>query len=142
MTAEPDPTTPNRCISLHAGVRLMAGVMVAVMACAPGRDAASDGNRPNVVFVLIDDARWDDVNEHPFVTLPNIDRLAREGASFQNFFTTAPLCSPSRAGFLTGQYAHTNGIVDNAERNEQSHALVTFPRLLHDAGYRTAFVGK
>jgi N-acetylglucosamine-6-sulfatase len=69
-----------------------------------------------------------------------VDRLAREGARFLNAFSTTPLCSPSRASFLTGQYAHTNGIIDNTSR--PSHQLPIFPRDLQRAGYRTAFFGK
>jgi N-acetylglucosamine-6-sulfatase len=76
------------------------------------------------------------------VQTPNIDRLAKEGALFKNAFATTPLCSPSRACFLTGQYAHKHGIIDNIDRSPRSHELVTWPRLLHDAGYETAFVGK
>ncbi len=106
-----------------------------------GGQALREG-RPNVVFVLLDDARYDDLVDHPFAELPNIERLAREGASFRNFFTSAPLCSPSRAVFMTGQYPYRNGIIDNGERAEQSHRIVTFPKLLHDAGYRTGFFGK
>jgi N-acetylglucosamine-6-sulfatase len=101
-------------------------------------DAAA---RPNVVFVLIDDLRFDEI-DYPFVELPNIQRLAREGVRFRNAFVTTPLCSPSRASFLTGQYAHTHGVTDNTDRSPRSHELVTFPRLLHDAGYETAFLGK
>jgi N-acetylglucosamine-6-sulfatase len=97
--------------------------------------------RPNIVFVLIDDLRWDEV-DYPFVRFPNIQRIAEEGVRFRNAFVTTPLCSPSRASFLTGQYAHRHGIVDNTDRSPRSHELVTFPRLLHDAGYETAFLGK
>ena len=99
---------------------------------------------PNIVFVLVDDLRWDELGcaGHPVARTPQIDRLAREGAHFRNAFHTTPLCSPSRACFLTGQYAHTHGIIDNTARNEQSHRLVTFPRLLHEEGYETAFIGK
>ena len=99
---------------------------------------------PGVVFVLVDDLRWDDLGiaGHPFVETPNIDRIGREGARFKNAFATTPLCSPSRASFLTGQYAHTHGIVDNTARDARSHELPTFPRRLQAAGYRTAFIGK
>ena len=100
--------------------------------------------RPNIVFILIDDLRWDELGiaEHPFIKTPHIDRIGKEGALFRNAFMTTPLCSPSRASFLTGQYAHTHGITDNVDRSAASHKLVTFPRLLHDSGYETAFIGK
>ncbi len=100
--------------------------------------------RPNIVVILVDDMRWDEYGEagHNYLKTPNIDRLAKEGASFVNAFATTPLCSPSRASFLTGQYAHTNGIIDNTARNEQSHQLNTFPKQLHEKGYATAFIGK
>lgn len=100
--------------------------------------------RPNIVFILIDDLRWDELGiaGHPFIKTPHIDRIGKEGARFRNAFITTPLCSPSRASFLTGQYAHTHGITDNTDRSAASHQFVTFPRLLHDSGYETAFIGK
>jgi len=103
--------------------------------------AADSPVRPNIVFILVDDLRWDEV-DYPFVKVPNIQRVAREGVRFRHAFVTTPLCSPSRASYLTGQYAHAHGITDNVDRSARSHELVTFPRLLHDAGYETAFVGK
>ena len=108
----------------------------------PSSEASN--SRPNIVFILIDDLRWDELGcaGHPFIKTPNIDRIAIEGAMFRNAFMTTPLCSPSRAGFLTGQYAHTNGITDNVDRSAASHKLVTFPLLLHQSGYETAFIGK
>ncbi len=103
---------------------------------------AAPPRRPNIVFVLVDDMRWDDFGAggHPFIETPHMDRLAREGARFTNAFATTPLCSPSRASFLTGQYPHTNGIIDNTAR--PSHDLPVFPKALQQAGYRTGFFGK
>ncbi len=100
--------------------------------------------RPNVVFILVDDLRFDELGcaGHPFAQTPHADRIAREGASFRNAFATTPLCSPSRAAFLTGTYSHASGVVDNVARDALSHRLTTWPRLLHDAGYHTAFLGK
>ncbi|HEU4517520.1 MAG TPA: sulfatase-like hydrolase/transferase [Steroidobacteraceae bacterium] len=100
--------------------------------------------KPNFVVVLVDDLRWDDlgISGHPFAETPAIDRVAREGARFLNAFATTPLCSPSRASILTGQYAHTHGIVDNTARDAASHALPTFAIPLERAGYRTGFFGK
>jgi len=99
---------------------------------------------PNLVFILVDDLRWDELGcmGHPFALTPHVDRLAREGSRFTNAFATTPLCSPSRASYLTGQYPHHHGITDNTARDAQSHRLVTFPALLQKAGYRTGFIGK
>jgi len=106
-----------------------------------GRSVAA---RPNIVVVVVDDLRWDEIaiGRYPYLKTPNIDRIGREGARFTNGFFTTPLCSPSRAGFLTGQYPHTHGIIDNVDRSAASHKLVTFPLLLDRAGYDTAFIGK
>ena len=105
---------------------------------------AATSPRPNIIFILVDGLRWDGLGctGHPFVKTPNIDRIGREGVLFKNFFVSIPLCSPSRGSFLTGQYAHTHGVIDNGDHSALSHKLVTFPRLLHDAGYETAYVGK
>ncbi len=118
--------------------------MVALWSCEiqiGSAAAAEKSSRPNIVFILVDDLRWDEI-DYPFVKVPHIQKIAQEGVRFKNAFVTTPLCSPSRASFLTGQYAHQHGITDNTARDQQSHELVTFPKLLHDAGYETAFVGK
>ena len=102
-------------------------------------------DQPNFVFVLVDDLRWDELacTGHPFSQTPNIDRIAHEGTRFRNAFCTTPLCSPSRANLLTGLETHNHGILDNINRSEQSHQLVTFPRVLQEkAGYHTAYIGK
>jgi N-acetylglucosamine-6-sulfatase len=116
----------------------------ATLACLflhPGLRAALPPERPNIIFILMDDLRWDEI-DYPFVDASNIQRIAREGVRFRNAFVATPLCSPGRASILTGQYAHKHGIIDNTDRSPRSHELVTFPRLLHDAGYETAFIGK
>ncbi|HEY0173649.1 MAG TPA: sulfatase [Pyrinomonadaceae bacterium] len=114
-------------------------------ACAAPR-AAAQTRRPNIVFVITDDQRWDSLGAtgHPFAKTPNLDRLAREGVLFRNFFVTTPLCSPSRASFLTGQYARRHRVVNNDRLGQDviSHTLETFPRRLRESGYETAFVGK
>jgi N-acetylglucosamine-6-sulfatase len=120
-------------------------LLLGILALAAHSDVrAEETHRPNIIVVLIDDLRWDEIScgGHPVVRTPHIDRVAREGARFRNAFATTPLCSPVRGCLLTGQYAHHHGIVDNINRSEQSHRLRTFPRLLHEAGYKTAYVGK
>lgn len=97
---------------------------------------------PNIVFILVDDLRHDTLGYmgHSFVETPHIDALAAEGMQFTNAFVTTSLCSPSRASFLTGQYMHHHKVVDNADR--MPAATVTFPQILQQAGYETAFIGK
>ena len=100
--------------------------------------------RPNIIVIVIDDLRWDElgVTGHPYMKTPHIDRLAREGARFTHAFHTTPLCSPNRASILTGQYASRHGIIDNVGRDVASHRLPTYPVALQKAGYETGHVGK
>ncbi len=98
--------------------------------------------RPSIVFIITDDQRWDclSVEGHPFLRTPHLDRLAREGARFANMFVTTSLCSPSRASFLSGLYAHTHKVLNNF--TDYPVNLQSFPRRLQDAGYETAYIGK
>ena len=98
--------------------------------------------KPNIIFILSDDHRWDAMGNmgHPFIQTPSLDRLAQEGIRFNNAFVTTPLCSPSRASFLTGQYPHRHGVKNNLTPWDDRN--VTFLELLKKAGYKTAFIGK
>jgi N-acetylglucosamine-6-sulfatase len=100
--------------------------------------------RPNILLVVVDDLRFDDFHAagHPFAVTPHLDRVAREGAQFKNFFAVTPLCSPSRANILTGLETRHHGILDNTDRSPRSHELPTFARTLRAAGYNTGFIGK
>ena len=119
-------------------------ILLTFLASTPLAQPQRQHARPNIIFILVDDLRWDElgITGHPFLKTPHIDRIGREGALFRNAFMTTPLCSPSRASFLTGQYAYTHGIIDNVDRSVASHKLITFPLLLQQAGYATAFIGK
>jgi N-acetylglucosamine-6-sulfatase len=122
------------------------GWLVLALASTPARpgDQPAAPERPNFVIVVVDDLRWDDLGiaGHPFAETPAIDGVARDGVRFLNAFAATPLCSPSRASLLTGQYAHTHGITDNTARDAASHRLATFAIPLRRAGYETAFFGK
>ncbi|MEN9813658.1 MAG: Choline-sulfatase [Verrucomicrobiota bacterium] len=115
---------------------------LAALLTPPGRAAAEP--RPNVLLVVVDDLRFDDFGAagHPFARTPHLDRVAREGAQFRDFFAVTPLCSPSRANILTGLATRRHGILDNTERSPLSHRLPTFARTLQAAGYHTGFIGK
>ncbi|MCP4778123.1 MAG: sulfatase-like hydrolase/transferase, partial [Planctomycetaceae bacterium] len=98
--------------------------------------------QPNILFVFSDDhapqaigAYGSKINE-----TPNLDRIAREGAIFQNSFCANSICGPSRACILTGKHSHKNGFLRNGNRFDGSQ--MTFPKLMQDAGYQTAIIGK
>lgn len=104
----------------------------------------ADVKRPNVVYIITDDQRWDllSLRGHPFLETPNMDRIGREGVLFTNAFVTTSLCSPSRASYLTGRYAHQHKVQYNRSSETFDKQERTFPRLLHEAGYRTGYIGK
>ncbi|MFP4500707.1 MAG: sulfatase [Candidatus Hydrogenedentota bacterium] len=103
--------------------------------------ATASGKHRNMVFILIDDQRFDALGfVNDFFDTPNLDKLAAGGTFFENAFVTTSLCSPSRATTLTGQYAHQHGVLDNSTRLDPD--TPTFPKLLQEAGYKTAFCGK
>ncbi len=106
-------------------------------------ETSSLKKRPNIVFILTDDQRYDAMGcaGHPWLRTPNMDRLARKGVLFKNAFVTTSLCSPSRGSFLTGCYAHTHEVFTNAGK-DPNPSFPTFPQLLQKAGYETAFIGK
>ena len=126
---------------MKLSVRLFVSVFAALCLSAASRGAET---RPNLLLVVVDDLRFDDFGAagHPFARTPHLDRVAREGAQFKNFFAVTPLCSPSRANILTGLETRHHGILDNTERSPRSHALPTFARNLRAAGYHTGFIGK
>ena len=113
-----------------------------LVAAARAPVAQAAGTRPrNIVFVLLDDLRYDGMGFlQPELQTPNIDRLARGGSYFPNMVVTSSLCSPSRATILTGLTTRNHRVVDN--NNSSEAGLVFFPSDLQKAGYQTAFFGK
>jgi arylsulfatase A-like enzyme len=104
--------------------------------------------RPNILFVMTDDQTAAQMScaGHPLLKTPNIDRLAGEGVRFSEAYCTNSLCAPGRASVLTGCYSHVHGIRGNSEGRDSTERLdpnlPTFPKLLRQAGYRTAVIGK
>lgn len=98
--------------------------------------------RPNMVFVMADDHAAHALSCYgsKINTTPNLDRIAHEGMRLDNCFATNSLCAPSRASILTGKYGHMNGVYHNKVQFDGTQQ--TFPKLLQQAGYQTAIVGK
>ena len=125
---------------------------------ATGRAALAAGTAtdrpPNVLFILCDDLGWGDLHcyGHPQIKTPNLDRLARQGMLFTQFYVNSAVCSPSRTAFMTGQYparhrihGHLAGHALNASRGMPDWldpAVPTLTHLLQQAGYATAHFGK
>jgi N-acetylglucosamine-6-sulfatase len=106
-----------------------------------GSSPVPERDPPNLIVILTDDQRWDTM-----WAMPNVLRLLGEnGVTFEEAFTTTPLCCPSRASLLTGQYSRRTGVVDNmppdggAAAFSDRHSLATW---LQEAGYTTGLVGK
>jgi N-sulfoglucosamine sulfohydrolase len=109
------------------------------MATADTRPAS----QPNVILFIADDVSWDDLGCYGSraARTPNIDRLAAGGRRFDAAYLTASSCSPSRSSIITGRYPHNNGRASELHQPIAAH-LPWFPRLLREAGYYTALVGK
>jgi uncharacterized sulfatase len=122
-------------------------IVTVVLGCALPVRAAE---RPNIVAVVTDDqALWTiGLYGNPEVRTPNMDRVGREGAVFENAFVVTPVCSPSRAAYMTGRYGTQLGITDWINPTEQAGGVglpadaVTWPAVLRKAGYRTGLFGK
>lgn len=103
----------------------------------------ASAQQKNIIFILADDHRYDAMGfmkKVPWLETPGLDRLAAGGMHVKNAFVTTALCSPSRASILTGMYAHSHTVVDNAAPEPAN--ILYFPQLLQQAGYQTAFFGK
>jgi arylsulfatase A len=125
---------------------------------------AETNSRPNIVFVLIDDFGYADCGAYGAkdIRTPNIDRLAREGVKFTDFYANAPVCTPTRCGFITGRWQQRVGFewamgfsAESFRRNGDAwvpesdiHGLglptsiPTLPKMLKAAGYSTGAFGK
>ena len=119
----------------------IAGLVLALI--GPALAAADPPReRPNLLFLFTDDHAVSAMSCYgsKLVETPELDRLAQEGMLFENAFCGNSICAPSRATILTGLHSHANGHLDNRTTFDGSQR--TFPKLLQEAGYQTAMVGK
>ncbi len=122
---------------------LVAAFGIAIAAASPGRAAA----RPNFLVILCDDLGYGDLGcyGHPTIRTPNLDRLAAQGMRCTDFYSAAPVCSPSRAGLLTGRTPSRAGVYDFISEGNVMHLPddeLTIADALHRIGYATCQVGK
>ena len=97
--------------------------------------------QPNIVLIMADQLspQWTGAYGHPVVKTPHMDALTARGMRFDRAYCNSPLCSPSRAAFMTGQYVTRTGSFDNA--TELRASIPTFAHYLTALGYRTCLSG-
>ena len=125
--------------------------------CAAAAHVAAQTNKPNVLFILVDDLGWRDLAcyGHEIHETPNIDALAARGMRFTDAYAACPICAPSRAAIMTGKFPSNSGFVDNyahewngktLQRTKEWQSLklkeVTLAEAFKAGGYQTGFVGK
>ena len=117
---------------------------------ALAQSSARPASRPNIVMIIMDDIGYGDIGSYGVTDArtPNLDRLARQGVRLTNAYANASNCSPTRAGFITGQYQQRWGIERPLAINPADSALglpvkgVSLPALLKASGYATGLIGK
>ena len=129
------------------GFMALVGTSLAAIGCEGCSGAMKEPEtKPNFLFVLTDDQRFDAMGfmGHPFLKTPNIDRIRNEGGWFKNAFCTTSLCSPSRASFLTGTYCSRHGIMANDMGFDfDFEKTPSYHQILRDkGGYKSAYIGK
>src|ERR1700722_8364483 len=110
---------------------------------------------PNIVIILADDLGYGDLScyGHPSISTPNLDRMAAEGMRFTDFYVAAPVCTPSRAGLMTGRLPIRSGMAGTLEGKHRDVLVpkntgglptneITIAAALHGAGYVSECIGK
>jgi arylsulfatase A-like enzyme len=125
----------------------IAAILLAALWAASGQTPRP----PNIIIIMADDLGYGDLGcyGHPSIRTPNLDRMAAEGMRFTDFYSSAPVCTPSRAGLMTGRLAVRTGMASNTRRvlfPDSAGGLpadeITIARALKSRGYATACVGK
>lgn len=117
---------------------------IALRADAQDKPSTSVSTRPNIVFLLADDMRWDAMGcaGNAIIKTPHLDALAARGVRFSNAFVTTSICAASRASIMTGLYERTHRYDFGTKPVTAEHIAISYPAVLKKAGYRTGFVGK
>ena len=120
----------------------VASLLGVIGACTAISAAAAEA-RPNILFLITDDQRWDMMGSvNPALHTPEMDRLAREGVRFERAFVTTAICAASRASLLCGVVERTHRYTFRTPPLGGRWVESSFPKRLRDAGYRTGYVGK
>ena len=124
--------------------RQFLGAASALLPAAASMRGQSVSRRPNIVFLMTDNHRWDLLGcaGNEIIQTPNIDRLAERGVRFTNSFCTTSICAATRASILTGEFRREHGYTFTMPPMSVQRMDRSYPALLKQSGYRTGFVGK
>jgi arylsulfatase A-like enzyme len=116
--------------------------LLPLLSLAGCKEEAGEEKKMNILYIMTDDHSFRTISAYDrrYIQTPNIDRIAGEGVIFTNSFVANSISGPSRACMLTGKHSHKNGFIDNMHEFDGSQQ--TYPKLLQQAGYQTAVVGK
>lgn len=126
---------------------LLAATLAALVSLTPVQAApALAGTKPNIVFIFSDDHAAQALGAYgsrfgPDIT-PRLDKLAKDGVTFESTICGNPLCGPSRATLMTGKFSHANRFFSNEYSPPFDGSQPTLPKLMHAAGYEAAIIGK
>jgi len=140
-------------LNIHSPALHSLAILSALSVPAPPEAIATSAERPNVLFILVDDLSWSDLsyNGSEVYETPNVDRLSRQGMVFTDFYSAGPVCSPTRASIMTGKYPARTGITtylispDRDAPHVTSHlplAEFTIAEAFKKNGYATGYIGK
>lgn len=130
------------------GLVFLSGLIAAMCLVWPPSGHAAEARRPNVIIIFADDQGSVDLHcmGTKDIRTPNLDALAKRGVLFTQFYAAAPVCSPSRAGLMTGRYPVRAGVPGNVPSHKGGAGMpnqqVTIAEIMKDAGYATAHIGK
>jgi arylsulfatase A-like enzyme len=115
-----------------------------MLCCVPGSYSSQNDPRPNIIFILTDDQRWDALGHagNDIIQTPNMDILAEEGTYFPNAFVTTPICAASRASIITGLYERTHQFTFSTPPLAKKFVELSYFSQLKKQGYHTGFIGK
>lgn len=125
-------------------ISLLVFVLCIKLQAQSGNSSGDKSERPNIIFILTDDQRWDAIGYagNDLVTTPEMDNLAENGVYFKNAMVSTPICAASRASILSGLYERTHAYTFQSGPMKEEYMQTSYPRLMKEAGYKTAFYGK
>lgn len=154
LTREPRPLLPREFASVPLrAFFLTVALLLDSPVCQQAAEVPKQNRQPNILLILADDFGWGDVSCYGGkVPTPSLDRMAKEGTRFTQFYVASPICSPSRCGIITGQHPGRWRITSYLQTRKGNRecdqadfldpAAPSLPRVLKSAGYATAHIGK